>query len=334
MYIELKQISSKLNKVENHKIVLVKIIEKNEDMALIEINGERFKAKVETNVPSSFFAYVEKEIIDGQVRINLKMIESLKNIKNFKTHTSELEIVKNFMVLNSIPLIEENINIAMNILKNNITLNIANFEILKYSLRKYKKNSEIIIMILQSGKSIDKDFIDLIFNLKEIFGKLDPPTLKEFSLKEFKDKQPEKHNIIENFEILTNEITGNTLNFEISLKKYKNDKILILSRIENKNGKKRYYFDLSSEKLKNFFVIIDIDTLNLNISVFLDKEITSIFYIELQNKKRELVEKLKKIFKEKKIILNFYEYKKTSIFENIFSAENKKNGPKNLDIIV
>ncbi|MGC8765096.1 MAG: hypothetical protein ACP5QT_04345 [Brevinematia bacterium] len=334
MQIELYNVSPRLTKIENNKIVLVRVIENNKNEAIVEVNGERFKARVETDIPPSFFAYVERDESKNQIRLNLKIIEDLKNIESLKIERNEAEIVKDFLFSSSFPLNESNIFIALKLIKNNIPLNIANFELLRFAYRKYKKIPDFLIFLLQNGKIIDRDFIDIIFNIREILRRNSLSELRELKDIEPKEISFQKDNVLENLLIFLNEISENKLHFNVLQRKYKDDRVLILFRKEERDGKKRYYFDFSSNKIENFFVIIDIDEFCLDISVFLDDEILSEFNYELQNKKEEVKERLKNTFSEKKIDFNFCKYKGNSIFENIIFAENNKNSIRNLDIII
>lgn len=63
MNVELNNIQFNVNKIENNKIMLVKVIQRldNEEI-VIDINGEKVKTKVDREIPDSFFAYVEKKV--------------------------------------------------------------------------------------------------------------------------------------------------------------------------------------------------------------------------------------------------------------------------------
>ncbi len=313
MNIQIHNLSFNINKIEDNKIVFVKVIEKlSENNIIIDLNGEKIKARIEGDIPESFFAYVEKKVENGSLKVTLKVIESFKNIETTISGKSKLEIVKNFILSNSIPLIEDNINIVLEMLKKNVPLTLINFDIFKYSIRKYEKIPEFIIKLLTEGKKIDKDFIDIILNLKEII------------------KNENNITEIEKIINLINALSHYELNLSIKFEENKK----ILTRIETKENKKRYYFDFSSEKIKDFLVIIDISNSELDGKIYLEKEIISNFEKELKEGLKNFTEKLKKLYPKKNISLNFFEYKKNNIFENEISSENKNNKVSNLDIII
>ncbi len=313
MNIQIHNLSFNINKIEDNKIVFVKVIEKlSENNIIIDLNGEKIKARIEGDIPESFFAYVEKKVENGSLKVTLKVIESFKNIETTISGKSKLEIVKNFILSNSIPLIEDNINIVLEMLKKNVPLTLINFDIFKYSIRKYEKIPEFIIKLLTEGKKIDKDFIDIILNLKEII------------------KNENNITEIEKIINLINALSHYELNLSIKFEENK----MILTRIETKKNKKRYYFDFSSEKIKDFLVIIDISNSELDGKIYLEKEIISNFEKELKEGLKNFTEKLKKLYPKKNISLNFFEYKKNNIFENEISSENKNNKVSNLDIII
>ncbi|MEJ5284798.1 MAG: hypothetical protein ACP5Q5_05890 [Brevinematia bacterium] len=316
MNVELNNIQFNVNKIENNKILLVKVIQRLDNGEIvIDINGEKVKTKVDREIPDSFFAYVEKKVENHNIKIILRIIESFKNLNESISDKSQLEIIKDFILLNSLPLIEDNISVAIEMLKNKIPLTVANFELIKYSLRKYGEISFLISEILQAGKKIDKNFIDILFNIKEIIQKV------------FDDRS--NIDVINNFILLVNYLSDSKHSFHL---RFEEDEYAVITAIEKDGDKKRYYFDFSSENIKNFLVVVDVSKAELLVKVYLEKDILDENSKKLESGKLIFIDKLKKIYPEKKINFNFLEYK-NNIFENKFSSENKNN-IGNLDIII
>ncbi|MCX7821542.1 MAG: hypothetical protein N2258_07715 [Brevinematales bacterium] len=318
MNVELNNIHLNINKIENNKILLIKVIERlpNGEI-IIDLNGERVKTKVDRELPDSFFAYVEKKIDKKNIKIILRIIESFKNLNTSISDKNQLEIIKNFILSNSLPLIEDNIHIVAIMLRKNIPLTTLNFEILKYSLRKYDKFPSFLAEIIQNGKKIDKTFVDIFFNAKEIISHI------------FSEKNENNISIINDLISLFNALSDNKYNFGFNFEK---DKFFVLTKIEKYGEKKRYYFDFSSDRIKNFLVVIDISSIEMDIKVYLEKEVIDNHSSEFEDARSFFIEKLKNFYSEKKITLNFIEFS-NNIFENEFSSENKNN-IGNLDIII
>jgi len=328
LYIELKNIFSIFSKIENNRIVLVKVLNQDGKNALIEVNGDRLNAKVESELPPSFFAYVLK---NGN-KINLKILENLNSVRLFKE--KEVELIKDFIVSNSLPLIEENIDIVMKIIKNSIPLKIENFELLKYSLLRYKEIPTFLVELLKKGKKIDKDFIDIVVNFKEVLKKF---VKKDIFLKNMDSITSENEKNIRElllFMDFLDKIFERNLDIKFSFRRFDEEDVFIISKIEEKKGKKYIYFDFSSEEIKNFFVSIEIDKIELALSVYLDEELIISFEKEISSKKEEIEKRLKNYYSEKNIHVRFLSYNNNSIFENLFFAENKEKGIVNLDIVI
>lgn len=213
------------------------------------------------------------------------------------------------------PLIEDNISVAIEMLKNKIPLTVINFELIKYSLRKYGEIPFLISEIIGAGKKIDKNFIDIFFNIKEIIKKV------------FGDRN--NNDVLNDLILLLNYLSDSKHNFNLRFEK---DKYVVITAIEKDGDKKRYYFDFSSENIKNFLVVVDVSNSELLVKVYLEKDILDENSEKLKSGKLIFIDKLKKIYPEKKITFNFLEYK-DNIFENKFSSENKNN-IGNLDIII
>ncbi len=319
MNVELNNVHLNLNKIENNKILLVKVIERLSDgEIIIDLNGEKVKAKIDRELPDSFFAYVEKKVEKNNIKIILRMIENFKNVKESIADKNQLEIIKNFILSNSLPLIEDNIMVAIEILKKRIPLTIHNFEIVKYSLRKYEKFPSFIAEVIQSGKKIDKTFIDILYNIKEIITTI---------LKNKAD--PSNVDLLNKLILLFNFLSDNKYNFNI---RFEEDKFFLITRIDTEKENKRYCFDFCSDKIKNFLIIIDISPLEVNAKVYLEKDIIDNYFSLLENSKTSFIKKFKTIYSNKNIRLNFLEYN-NNIFENEFFSENKNN-IGNLDIII
>ena len=338
MHIELNNLSSStFNKIKSNSIVFVEVIQRDGKEALLNVNGQKMKAHLNFSVPHSFFAYVEIEKENDNSKVILRVLNSFKESKSFTQYInkSENDISKNFLLENSLPLTYESMQVALFIIKNHLPLNMNIFSLVYYSFAKYGSNfTQFISDLLKNKREFDRNFIDLIASLKKIIKKFDMQKLIEFEeWKNGKIELDEKDNLYFLLNIIKQLIDDNS--YQALVLKYNDEKIILQQRIATKDNKKRYYFDFSSDKLKDFLIIVDIDLYTIEINIFLEKKFLEENSHKIVSKKNYLENNIKNLFKSKKIKIEFLAFNKNTIFENSFSSENNtEKAVMNLDILI
>lgn len=339
MLIEIGSVSEALlNRLKSDKIVLVKTIEVFDREALIEVNGEILKAKISSKIPPTFFAYVEKSIDEKKQIINLKIIENFKFRGKLESYISKNshETVRNFLIENGLPLLENYINIGMLILKNGIPLHFRNFDLIYHSFMRYGLRFTLfLISLIKKEKKIDEDSISLLANLKYIIKKYLSNKKLFSSFEDWKSGKIDM-DVDKNFLILLSFVRKITedKSYQAFLLKYLDDSVIVQQRNEEKNKSRFFYFDFSSERLKHFFVSVEINEYEVKIDVFLDKGLIDENKVEIESKKQQLQQRMSSLFPNKRSQINFHQFDNNIIFENSFSSENNKEGLINLDIMV
>lgn len=338
MHIELNNLStSTFNKIKSNSIVFVEVIKTDGKDALLNVNSQKMKAHLNSSVPNSFFAYVEIEKDNDNPKVILRVLNSFKESKSFNQYLNknENEISKNFLLENSLPLTYESMQVTLFIIRNHLPLNMNIFSLVYYSFVKYGSNfTRFISELLKNKREFDRDFIDLIANLKNMIKKFDIKKPIEFEeWKNGKIELDEKGNLYFLLNIIKQLIYDNS--YQAIILKYNDEKIILQQRTVKKDNKKRYYFDFSSDRLKDFLIVVDLDLYTLEINIFLERKFLEENSNKIALRKNYLEDKIKSLFKSKKIKIEFLSFNKNTIFENVFSSENN-NGKAfmNLDILI
>ena len=161
---------------QSEKIVSVRILERKESSALVDINGYKTEASVSQDVPDNFLAFVEVSK-DGNYRsvFRLRVLSSFINSADFKEINKRkfLDNIEAFFIGHNIPLSEDLIKSALKLHSQGIKLDSFYIRLLSQASAKYGEDlSGILLQFIKKGMVIDLDFIDFFRHLDKIQLKL------------------------------------------------------------------------------------------------------------------------------------------------------------------
>lgn len=280
-------------KLQAEKIVYVRIIERNDNNTIIEINGQKIKARLEADTPDSFLALVENISFEkDRNTIILRIMNSTNNKQIIEEINKQniYQIIKDFFIENNLPLRDDLMQIAIKMYFEGIKLSKEWIKFFHLTLMKYGESvTNIIFQFLKYNIVIDSDFPDFFYHYKRILKRL---LNNVFNSKGTKDNDVYGGDAISILKNLFNLYFGLENSYNISFLDFEKETIIIQSRKERKKNGERYYFDCLSEELGNILVIVDIENnyynAKLYVEDFLYRKIETNFKGGVEKKSREI----------------------------------------------
>lgn len=324
-------------KLQNEKIVYVRIVERKENKATIEINGQKLEARLEADTPENFLALVENSPSEKDKNtIILRIISAATNKQILKEIQEQniSKIIKDFFIENNLPLREDLIKIAIKMYLEGIKLSREWIKFLNIASMKYGESfANIIFQFLKSNLNIDLSFPEFFFYYRNILKKLLDNAL---NAKEKREGENYGKDIIPILKNLFSIYFGKESLYNISFLDFEKETIIIQSRKEKKKNGERYYFDCSSRELGNILLIIDIEDnyydIKLYIEDFLYKEIANKFEERVEEKSKEI----SKMIQNKSVFISLNRLANPLIFWERSKEDDsiEKNIMCNIDISV
>lgn len=316
--------------IEAEKIVNVKVVERKGGTAIVDINGTKIEARLETETPDNFLAFVEKQK-DG---IKLRILSSFKNTEQFSDVSKQklLSAVKMFFLNNNIMFTESYLQAALKLYYAGLKLDKKLLMLVHQALLKYGGSfTNALVDLLSNGLVGDSEFLELFFYLKELYKKLlknNWAVLRDGgidSAESFEDEAKAKlfSNLLSLFSAILHS------DYNSYLFRYGDKELLVQSKIKKDGKHTRYYFDISGEGVGGLLIRVDNLDYGYNIVVSTDKETYTVLEPILVDKRDDLKRKLNRIITTKQIEISFNgNYEDFAFFrnENEEQIENKSIG--------
>lgn len=259
-------------KLEENRIVNVRIVNKNGNIAQIEINGTRTEARIEADTPDEFLAVLTKE--DSQNIVQLRILSSTpkqNSTRSFKTSEELAEILVGL----SLPLSEEHLQTAFLLHTNGIRITAQTLRMIQTGVAKFGQDIiPFLLMVLQRGYQLDVETLDLIKNYKKWscvfsgFPEIELESTDDLS-KLLTQKNTEGNSPLDLFF----QCLMDSNYYRSFLINYKKEKFLIEQKKESKDNPERFYFNLSGDKIGDVFLIVDRIQNGYNLKLFLQPDL-------------------------------------------------------------
>ncbi|OHD54946.1 MAG: hypothetical protein A2Y33_03050 [Spirochaetes bacterium GWF1_51_8] len=241
------------------RIVNVRVIEQNGERASAEINGIRVDAKIEGDVPASFLAFAERTP-EG---MKLRVLSGIKESPLF-AHIARDKLLDNlrvFLLQNGFPLDERHLNMSLLLSERGLRLSRENLKALLMASARYGDGfAETIAGLMAKGIVPDEDFPEFFFRIRDILREMmkhgEPPA----------DGQKSAADTLKEF---LGFIAGG--GYKARLIEHNGKSLTVQSRVVDRNGRKRFYFDLSSENTGALFITADLSEEGYRITVYIGR---------------------------------------------------------------
>lgn len=339
MNVQLKYIDQgRRNLLETDKIVHVKVIERRGgNSAIIELNGYRTEALIETDVPDNFLAYAEFGAKQAdQVSVKLRVLSSFRNTREFSEYNRQMLIdsVKMFLMENNLPMDQESYENALLLRSAGIKLSAVLLKILNQaSLRNSEDFVQTMIGFMKKGMTLDTDFPDLFFEIRKVLRQL--LTVTAESQARNGEAEPEKasaKSALENLYSVFSKVFGNGNDYRAFLLGRGDKDTLVQYRVRKHPGRERFYFELSDEETvePKGLLVIDRDNDSYRINVFINPGLYRDAKEKLAEGRLSLLSSLQGRIPDRKLLLEFVEMKNEYAFWNDEEPETSPEGETNL----
>ncbi len=225
---------------QNRQIVRVVIVSRTGENVLVDINGQKMQAHLDTDISDSFLALVQ---VNGK-NIHLRVLDSFQHTKEYQNLMQQeyLDRTRDFLVSSGLPLSGDFVEDALFLIKYGLPLEKSILKLFHYSkLRFDRPFASFLLSLIQKGLSVNEQDSELLYHLDQILEKW---------VKEIADPSipPDKTHNKENLLKIMEEILSFQSEQPIHYTQIKDDRGNIFLRKRNRkklDEKNTWTFDLS-----------------------------------------------------------------------------------------
>lgn len=339
MNVQIRNIdSSRKNLLETDKIVHVKVIERKAGSAVIELNGYRTEALIEAETPDNFLAFAEAGSTAGDTAsIKLRVLSSFRNTREFSDYSRQkvIDSLQLFLLENNLPMDPEYFEYALLLRSAGIKLNPSLIRLLHYASRKGGEDLvQVITGFLKNGAVLDTEFIDLFPEIRTVLKLL----LRESAGKPPETAEAQRGDPLSALTSVVDRMLGNG-SYQAFLLGNEGEETLVQFRSRKNPDRERFYFELSGDSIGEVLLVIDRTPDSYRVTVYLNSRLYGESVAKIGQRKEELRAGLQKNIPDRKLILDFTEWKDGSpgrfwIDEGDDSTDASGGEMFNLDISV
>ena len=247
------------NSIQMEKVVSVKVLERKGGTVLIDINGLKTEAVLETKIPDNFLAMVEKDLNNT---VKLRVISLMKQNKGF-TDQNKVKLeenIKSFLMEKQLPATESYIKLALKLHSAGVKLDPGYLRILNSAANQYGDYFvSVLVTILKNGFKFDKDFPEFLKNLKSFIKLLQEDHGQKNSKPDLKtvlsglDKSEWENGL----NLLLVRCSDKNLYYDNAVFEFQDEECFLQVRKTGEKEKKRFYFNLSGAQTGNVLLVID-----------------------------------------------------------------------------
>ena len=309
MNIQLVNLDSVRSKgLDNGRVIHVRVLERKNASAVIEMNGLRTEAVVGTDVPDSFLAMIEVDRDSRQLR--LRVLSSIKNSVEYGEAVKKLALsnISDMLAQAGIPQNEGNTAAAYLLYRKGMKFDAGLVRLLATAGNSGgEKFQELVLEFISRGLQAGPEFLSLFKERKAVIKALIEGRPNGFEGASGWVRLDDSGGTGGLLAGLFGALLGEKAGYQAFLCRNNGRPLVVESRHEENEGSKRYYFDCGSDDTGHFLIAAGIQEEGFDIKLYLNSELYRSYLKQENALSRDLLDKLRQIAGPQRLTLEVLE---------------------------